>query len=184
MDWFFLLRCLYFFLPAFIANMTPTFAWRAGILKFLEKPIDFGKKFQGKPIFGPHKTWRGAILGVLSAIVMAFFQRKLWQYSFFQNLSFFNYQEINVFLLGFLLGFGAILGDCISSFFKRRKGIAPGSPWIPFDQISFVIGAFVLTFLFFKIPILAWFWILFLSFFLHILVNQIGFYLGINKSRL
>jgi CDP-2,3-bis-(O-geranylgeranyl)-sn-glycerol synthase len=164
--------------------MAPTFAWKAGILKFLEKPIDFGKKFQGFPIFGPHKTWRGAILGVLAAVVMAFFQRKLWQFHFFQKLSFFNYEEINIFLLGFLLGFGTILGDCISSFFKRRRKIAPGSPWIPFDQISFVIGAFFLTFPFFKIQILAWFWILFLSFFLHILGNLVGFWLGINKSRL
>jgi len=184
MDWIFLLRSLYFFLPAYFANMAPTFAWRAGVFKFLDRPVDFGRKFRGRPIFGSHKTWRGIILGILTGILVAFFQRFLWQIPFFQKLSFFDYEEINVFLLGFLLSFGAVFGDAISSFFKRRREIAPGKPWIPFDQISFVIGAFITTFFVFKIPILIWFLILFLSFFLHIIVNQIGFYLGINKSKL
>jgi hypothetical protein len=31
--------------------------------------------------------------------------------------------------------------DSVKSFVKRRVGIAPGAPWIPFDQLDFVIGA-------------------------------------------
>lgn len=184
MDWIFILQCLYFFLPAYFANMTPTFAKKTGVLRFLAKPIDFGKKYQGFPIFGPHKTWRGIILGVLIGILVAFFQRFLWQLPFFERLSFFNYRQINVFFLGFLLSFGALLGDSIASFFKRRQGINPGRSWIPFDQISFVIGSFLLVNPFFKIQILAWFYLLVLSFLLHIIVNRIGFWLGISDSKL
>lgn len=184
MDWIFILKCLYFFLPAYFANMAPTFAKKAGILKFLAKPIDFGKKFKAKDIFGSHKTWRGIVSGVIMGILIILLQRILWQFPFFQKISFFNYQEINVFLLGFLLSSGALLGDLISSFFKRRKGILPGRPWIPFDQISFVIGAFCFVEPFFKIPILAWFLILFFSFFLHIIVNRIGFWLKISDNRI
>jgi CDP-2,3-bis-(O-geranylgeranyl)-sn-glycerol synthase len=47
--------------------------------------------------------------------------------------------------LGFLLGLGAMAGDAAKSFFKRRLGIAPGHPWIPFDQIDFQIGALLLA---------------------------------------
>lgn len=184
MDWIFILQCLYFFLPAYFANMTPTFAKKAGVLRFLAKPVDFGKKHQGFPIFGPHKTWRGIIFGVLIGILIAFFQRFLWQFSFFKRLSFFNYRQINVFFLGFLLSFGALSGDSIASFFKRRRGIDPGRSWIPFDQISFVIGSFLLVNPFFKIRILAWFCLLVLSFLLHIIVNRIGFWLGISDSKL
>jgi CDP-2,3-bis-(O-geranylgeranyl)-sn-glycerol synthase len=162
--------------------MTPSFAFKAGALRFLEKPLDFGKKYQGFPIFGPHKTWRGLILGILVGILVAFFQKLFYENSFFADLSFLNYQEINVFFLGFLLSFGALIGDSVASFFKRRLEIAPGKSWIPFDQISFVVGAFLLVDPFFQIPSSVWFYTLFFSFFLHIIVNQIGFKLGISKS--
>jgi hypothetical protein len=73
----FIISCLYFFLPAYFANMTPPIAKRLGIFKSLAKPIDFDKKFFGKPIFGSHKTWRGAILaffvGFLTALIQGFF---------------------------------------------------------------------------------------------------------------
>ncbi|MBZ9572178.1 CDP-archaeol synthase [Patescibacteria group bacterium] len=184
MNGIFVLKSLYFFLPAYFANMTPTFARKAGILKFLAEPVDFGKKFRGFPILGSHKTWRGIILGTLIGILTAYFQSFLVRFPFIEKVSLFNYQEINVFFLGFLLSFGALLGDLISSFFKRRQNIEPGKPWIPFDQISFVIGAFLCVSPFFEIPILVWLTILFLSFFLHIIVNRIGFWLKINASKI
>ena len=183
MNWVFIFQCVYFFLPAYFSNMAPTFAKKAGILKFLAKPIDFGKQFKNKPVFGPNKTWRGLISGVVLGILIAYIQKFLWQFSYFQKISFLNYQEINVFFFGFLLSFGALFGDLISSFFKRRQDIPPGKSWIPFDQISFVIGAFLFVNPFFKISVLAWFYILFLSFFLHIIFNRIGFWLKISDGK-
>ena len=44
------------------------------------------------------------------------------------------------FLLGALLGFGAMTGDAVKSFFKRQRGIPPGKSWFPFDQLDFVVG--------------------------------------------
>lgn len=186
MDCFLILSSIYFFLPAYFANMVPTFAKKWGISEYLAKPVDFNKKFKNQPLFGSHKTWRGIFLGVLAGILIAFLQRIFWHFSFFKKISFFDYQKINVFLLGFLLSFGALLGDLISSFFKRRVGILPGESWIPFDQISFVLGSFFIVNIFsnFKIPILAWFLILILSFFLHIIFNRIGFWLKISDSKI
>jgi CDP-2,3-bis-(O-geranylgeranyl)-sn-glycerol synthase len=188
MDWILLLKSLYFFFPAYFANMTPTFATHftkeSGFLAFLGKPIDFGKEYRGSPILGSHKTWRGVILGTFVGILIAFFQRLLWGFDFFRGISFFNYREINIFFLGFLLSFGALLGDLVTSFFKRRQKIEPGSSWIPFDQISFIIGSFILVNPFFKIPIFSWLLILIFSFFLHIIVNRIGFWLKISPSKI
>src|SRR5437773_6411567 len=48
-------------------------------------------------------------------------------------------------LLGVLFGAGAMAGDSAKSFFKRRLGVEPGRPWIPFDQLDFVLGALVLV---------------------------------------
>jgi len=42
-------------------------------------------------------------------------------------------------LAGLAMGLGAVLGDHIKSFFKRRLGKPPGSPWWP-DRIDFAVG--------------------------------------------
>jgi CDP-2,3-bis-(O-geranylgeranyl)-sn-glycerol synthase len=185
MDLVFILKALYFFLPAYFANMTPTFAKKFKVFEFLAKPVDGEKKYKGFPILGPHKTWRGIILGTIVGILVAWFQKILCRFSFFQRISFYNYQEINALFLGFLIAFGALLGDLFFSFLKRRIGIKPGKPWIPFDQLGYVLGAFLSVNLFFeKIPFYAWLWILILSFFLHIIGNRVGFWLKISDSKI
>jgi len=52
------------------------------------------------------------------------------------------------FELAFMLSLGAILGDLVGSFVKRRAGLRKGSPAPLLDQLDFVFGA-----LFF-----AWLW--------------------------
>src|SRR4051812_27852644 len=44
-------------------------------------------------------------------------------------------------LLGAWIGLGALSGDLVKSFAKRRRGILPGQAWIPFDQIDWLLGA-------------------------------------------
>src|SRR5438034_11556900 len=86
-------------------------------------------------------------------------------------------------LLGVLFGAGAMAGDSAKSFFKRRLGVEPGRPWIPFDQLDFVLGALVLV-----VARVALAWadvvtILLLSFCGHILVNHLGYWLGVRDTR-
>ncbi|HEU4368357.1 MAG TPA: CDP-archaeol synthase [Methylomirabilota bacterium] len=41
---------------------------------------------------------------------------------------------------------GALVTTLVQhGFFKRRLGIAPGRPWLPFDQFDFVLGALSLV---------------------------------------
>jgi len=179
----FILSCLYFFLPAYFTNMTPPLIRRAGLFAVLDKPIDFDKTFKGAPLLGSHKTWRGLIMGIIVGISMVGLQFWLYRFSFIKKISLLNYREINILFFGFLISAGAIFGDLFFAFIKRRLRLAPGTPFLPFDQINYVIGsAFFLT-PFFKIDILVWTSLLILTFFLHIIFNRLGYYLGLHKAK-
>jgi len=179
----FILSCLYLFLPAYFTNMASSLIKKHKFLNFLDKPIDSGKKFYGQPIFGSHKSWRGAIFGIVIGFLVAFSQKFLYQFPIIQKISFLDYQKINIFLFGFLISFGAIFGDLLFAFIKRRFKLAPGARFFPFDQTNYVIGAAIVLGPFFKIKIEVWITIFILTFFLHIIINHLGYLLNLHKSR-
>lgn len=176
----FILTCLYLIIPAAVANMMPVFVRH---INFLNIPVDFNKKWKGKSIFGSHKTYRGFFFGILGAIMVSYIQMKLYQYPFFQQISFFIYSETSFVLIGFLLGFGVLFGDLVKSFFKRRLGIKPGARFFPWDQIDLVLGALVFI-SFIKVP--SWQMILFFLLvgpLFHISFNHVGYWLGIRETK-
>jgi len=163
--------------------MTPPLSHRAGILKFLAKPIDGNKKFLGDPLFGSHKTWRGAILGIFVGFLVVLLQTQLYQKNFFREISIVDYGQINILLFSFLLSGGAVFGDLLFAFIKRRLRLQPGAKFIPFDQINYVIGAYLFLNPFFKISFSSWISLLVLTFFLHIIFNRLGYLLGLHKAK-
>ncbi len=141
-----LLTAFWLFLPAGLANMGPVFANKIPWLKRWEAPLDFGKSWRGQRIFGANKRWRGLVIGMVLATIAVGVQK----YLFTRNLwvlehSWLDYRPAGVWLLGPLFGAGALLGDAVESFFKRRRGIPPGHPWFPFDQTDYIIGALIFT---------------------------------------
>lgn len=176
---FFVLQCIYFMLPAYFANMAPVMA--RGSFKELKVPIDFNTKVDNHTIFGKNKTFRGLIFGILLGILVTFTQYMLYDLGHFMELSFIDYS--NWLTLGFLFGSGAIIGDLIKSFFKRRLNIKPGKPFIPFDQLDFVIGSVVFVYPVYHLTIYQVVTMLLVSFFLHILVNHGAYYLNIRKEK-
>jgi len=179
----YILSCLYFFLPAYLANMTPPLARRANLLNFLDIDIDFGKKFLGQPIFGKHKCWRGAILGILVGLLTALVQGCLYQFPAIQRISLLDYEQINIFLFGFLISGGAIFGDLLFAFIKRRLKMEPGARFVPFDQTNYVIGSAIFLTAIFKIEIMVWITLFILTFLLHIIVNRIGYGLKLHCAK-
>ncbi len=179
----FILSSLYFFLPAYFANMVPPLIKKVKSLEFLGKPVDFGKKFLKKPIFGSHKTWRGVIFSFLVGFLTALFQKFLYQFPFFKKISLLDYSQINIFLFGALISLGQILGDLSFSFIKRRIGLKPGAPFLPFDQTNYVIGCFLLLQPFFHLKIEVWVFLFFATFFLHIIVNRLGYELKLHSAK-
>ena len=166
-------------LPAYFANTIPVLVKK---INFLAIPVDFGKKWKNKPIFGVHKTWRGLFFATLGGLLIFYIQKIIYPNDFFAMLSLVDYGKLPV-LFGALLGFGAIFGDLVKSFFKRRLAIPPGKRWIPFDQIDLVIGALAFSSFYYAPSLLVWIYLIIVTIPLHIIVKQIGFYSGISNQK-
>jgi len=183
------LKCVYLMVPAYFANMAPPLVKKFRLWESLNVPIDAGKTFSdGKPLFGKNKTYRGFVVGVIGGIIGAYLQMMLLNVHFFNSITInvpIYSAHLSVISIGALLGFGAIAGDLIESFFKRRLSVDPGERFVPWDQIDLVIGAYI-----FSLPMLyadvTWQMLLIsiiATFFLHILINHIAFYLNIRKEK-
>ena len=174
-----ILQVFYLMLPAYFANMAPVIV--KGSFKSLKIPLDFNKKINKKPIFGENKTFRGLIFGVLFAVIIAYLQFLLYNNNILADIAIIDYS--NWLLIGFLLGSGAIFGDLVESYVKRRMDYKPGKPFVPFDQIDFVIGALIFIYPLVILSLDKIMIILFLSFILHIIVNHIAFYMNIRREK-
>jgi len=120
------LEAVWFILPAYIANGTPV------VISHIIKggiPIDRGKNFlDGRRILGNGKTIEGFMAGTLVGTFTAFLQAIIANNS-------------SILFFGFLLSLGAMVGDLIGSFIKRRLGLARGAPAPLLDQLDFLLGA-------------------------------------------
>ena len=174
-----ILQCFYFMLPAYFANMAPVVA--KNMFRKLTLPIDFNIGLGNNTIFGKNKTYRGLIAGMLAAIIVAYTQFFLNGGNIFADLALVDYS--NWLLIGLLLGLGAMFGDLVKSFVKRRIGLKPGMPFVPFDQLDFVFGALVFIYPVARLSMEKMAIILFISFILHMVINHIAFYTGIRKER-
>jgi CDP-2,3-bis-(O-geranylgeranyl)-sn-glycerol synthase len=129
---------VWFIFPAYCANAAPVI-FGGG------QPMDFGKRFfDGKPLFGSHKTVRGFLAGLIVGTLVGLVQTLLFEQVLFQYSTQFSYSI----LLGFVLSLGALTGDIVESFVKRRLNRVPGSSLPVADQIDFILGAFL-----FSIPV-------------------------------
>ncbi len=147
-----ILQALYFFLPAYAADVAPVLACR--LLPSLGAPIDGGRTLGGIRIFGDHKTWRGLLAGVIAGLLVFQVQILADRAGALRPLALIDYADASP-LMGALLGLGAGVGDAVKSFFKRRIGIAPGVSWIGFDQLDFMAGAYLFVSVVFVPPLVA-----------------------------
>ena len=172
---------LWFFVPAGLANVMPVFANKIPLLKDWNTPLDFGLSWRDKRLLGENKRWRGIISGVVLAVIVIGLQRLWFEHSaWIQSISYVNYRDNLIWLLGALLGMGALLGDAVESFFKRRASVPPGKSWFPFDQLDYIIGGLLLAAIVVRLTFFEYLWILIVWFAMHLLVNYIGFLLHLK----
>ena len=166
-----ILAIFWTFIPAGIANMSPV----------LFKRVDFLNYPVSKKLLGDHKTWRGLFFGILMATIIVFIQKNM-----FSNIPFklLDYSAINPLILGPVFGAGALVGDMVKSFFKRRVGIQPGRSWIPFDQIDWIVGANLLLLTYTNIGIEKIIISIVLMGVLHPLVNFLSYCLKCQKVKI
>lgn len=164
---------LWFFLPAALANSAPLFAIKL-----------FGA---GTPVrvkwFGSHKTWQGIISGTVVGFVVYLLQRSLAAAFPGSAIALVEYSTASV-LLGAAFGFGALMGDLVKSFFKRRIGVRPGAPWIPFDQIDYCIGGLLFSLPFVALPWQAWILVPLFYGLMSIIMNRLAYALGFRETKI
>lgn len=187
-----ILRALWLFLPAYVANMSPVFS--AKLLPKWNTPIDFGGVHRdGKRYLGPGKTWRGLLIGGILAGLTALAMAQ-WPVWIFAEQDFGRAAGSSlwaVFLYGFMMGATALAGDAIESYAKRRRNLERGAPWFPFDQLDFVVFGLAAAFIW--TPLLAPGWaldayldgwvlgtLLIGTPLLHLSVNRIGYWLRLK----
>jgi CDP-2,3-bis-(O-geranylgeranyl)-sn-glycerol synthase len=83
----------------------------------LSAPLDGGTVlYDGKPLFGPTKTMRGIVASLLATPLAAWLMGLQWE-------------------LGVLVAAGAMTGDLLSSFVKRRMTLPSSSMALGLDHI-------------------------------------------------
>ncbi len=96
--------------------------------------MDFGRNFvDGKRIFGNNKTFRGFFFGWGVGIGVGLAEGLVFGFQ--------NYPVV----FALIIPLGALIGDLVGAFIKRRLDIAPGGLLPVVDQIDFVIGALVFS---------------------------------------
>lgn len=148
MNLYTILTTIWLYLPAYFANAAPV-ALGGG------PPLDGGEKWlDGKPFLGSHKTFRGCVVGVAMGLLIGAFQGNIY--------------------IGLTQGFGAILGDLLSSFLKRRWDIAPGGGFPLLDQLDFIIMAIIISQPYTRASFLEMFIILVVTVPIHYFMNYVA----------
>lgn len=184
--------CTGFLLVAFTAVGVIQTVWlRSPISRRLAWPIDGGRMWRGRRIFGDNKTWAGFIVmvpvtgiafGLLAAGLREFHfvsLDRLWKISVFQYT-----------LLGAWAGLGFMLGELPNSFIKRRFGVEPGQMprnrlvrifTFVLDQADSVLGALLALECAVRVPWLTWAILLTAGPFVHWLFNVVLWLLGFKR---
>nr|MDO8100266.1 CDP-2,3-bis-(O-geranylgeranyl)-sn-glycerol synthase [Candidatus Njordarchaeota archaeon] len=172
---------LWLIFPAYVANAMP-------VLVGGGTPIDLGRNFvDGYRLFGDGKTFRGfgggLIAGTLTGVFEAFISS--WVIDNLRNLT--ELSAISVETLqcipsrAFLISLGALLGDLLGSFIKRRIGVKRGAPAPILDQLTFLAGAFILVSFSFPFQLEYAIILVILTPLMHLAANMISYLIGLKK---
>ncbi len=180
-----LIQAFWLILPAYLPN---SFA----VIFGGGKPVDLGKNHSdGRRIFGDGKTWRGLICGITCGILIGFGQILVEAQLDYEYFIGFGPAKI-AYIIMILIPVGAMLGDLMGSFIKRRLNKPRGARLPILDQFDFLIGAWVLVLIFnwqwfferyiYDVHILGLIFILVLTLILHRFTNIIGYKIGKKKE--
>lgn len=152
---------IHFLLLIMVANGAPILL-QCLLREFMDVPIDLGHGLgNGQRLLGRSKTWRG----LFSALVLTSAAAFLLGYSM---------------MIGFWIGLLAMLGDLLSSFIKRRMGLASGEMALFLDQVpESLLPALVLKQQF-GLDLLAVFFLTMCFLVLELMLSRVLFKLGIR----
>ena len=125
------LGALWAMLPAYVPN-------NAAVLFGGGEPIDGGREWGGRRLLGDGKTWRGTVAGIIAGTLVAGALNLLHE-----RVGDALGASLPPFppLAAVSLPAGAMLGDMLASFLKRRAGRDRGASFPVLDQLDFVAVA-------------------------------------------
>ena len=174
--WIEFVKSLLILFPAYAANGFPPLARG-------RTPIDLNKRWlDGNRVFGDGKTFEGFSLGLFIGFLVGGLESYLYP-----SLNAYAMQYgtelpvINLFV-GFMIAFGALVGDLGGSFIKRRFKLARGADVPLLDQWNFIIGCVLFSFLFTEITIWMFLIMLVITPVVHRIANIIGHRLKIKRE--
>jgi hypothetical protein len=181
-----LAQVLYLFAPLLVSAALPGIVLRFDLLATLRVPVDAGRTFRGRRIFGDGKTVRGFVVAIVGCTLTVVLQRLLAVPSVIRVV---DYSSVNPVLFGGAMGLGAMLGELPNSFIKRQLGIEPGKTttgalrlvFYVYDQIDLLASWLLISFW-----VRPTVWLVAASVVLalgmHPLVSLIGFVIGARKT--
>lgn len=164
-------------LPAYAAN---AFALLSKYLK--AQPIDQGMKLKKHRILGKGKTIEGFVIGLAAGTAVGIAETLLYPDINLYATSFGVSLPAMSFFIGFMIAFGALAGDAIGSFIKRRMNLKRGAKFSIIDKLDFVIGAILFSYWFTDISVLMIVIMIIMTPLLHKVTNIIGYTLKIKKE--
>jgi CDP-2,3-bis-(O-geranylgeranyl)-sn-glycerol synthase len=165
-------------LPAYVPN-------NAAVLTGGGPPIDGGRTWNGKRLLGDGKTWRGTAGGILAGVGLGLVLNAI-----VTDVSGAIGVSLPEFPIAALLALaaGAMLGDILASFLKRRTGRERGAAFPGIDQLDFVAVSLAVTVVvatdwfveWFTVPVIVA--VLILTPVLHLGTNAAAFKLGLKDE--
>ena len=172
---------IWFGLPAWIANATP-------VLGGGGKTIDGGHFYRdGHRILGDGKTIRGFIVGIIFGSLTGLGQMLLApvllpileQYvAVTPEMRSILFMQIPV---AVLMSIGALTGDIVGSFIKRRIDVKSGDPSPMMDQLGFIIMALIFVSPLIQPSSIFVIVLILITLGIHWFSNALGYLLGIKK---
>src|SRR5207237_8777929 len=125
---------LLFIGPAYFANAGPLVLGGGAAL-------DGGRTLaDSQPIFGPHKTVRGVIAGIVAGTLVGLAESLV---------------DSRLAFAGFMISLGAVLGDLLGAFVKRRLKVETGRAITDMDKLSLILGGVVIGYPFFHVGLIS-----------------------------
>ncbi len=180
------LAVLWLLLPTYVANAFATLPRGRG------PPMDFGRTWprDGRRIFGPSKSWSGFLFAGFAAMPICLLEAWLILIAP-PNLKLVPVLAptvLDAVPLAAILTFGAMTGDALGSFFKRRSGLESGARTMLVDQLPFVLVPMAIGFAVYPSLFLHVFgvwqavlWLLLFTLGLHAAFNWVGYWAGLKK---
>lgn len=157
-----MILALELFVMLVLANGAPVVA-RKLFGHYWSAPVDGGRLWRdGHPLLGKSKTWRGVVAGTVSCGLFAMVV------------------GLGV-IFGCLFGLLALAGDMISSFIKRRRGLASSARALWLDQIPEAALPMVLALLWLPLGIWTSISVVVLFTLSNILLSPLLYRLGIRR---